>query len=273
MTARFRKFLGTLGETFWLIPALMVLGGILAAVGLVDLDRERPRSLRRSLPAVPGSTTAAAPELVRCLERSRRRQSVSPARCFRSQSRPCRLAAGQMGPRLLRNFTKDRGNQITLGAFLGTFSYALDGAAERANSERRRVRAPCLALTALAFSWPSCVSERWCISSTTWPAASTSTRSSNSSAATYKPRWIALQPRSHWPSASGGRDVADGAAILTDGRRGYLQQLDEGGLGRVGSRKQGTAIRLLVRPGDYVFPGAPIALLTPAVASGRGRNP
>lgn len=30
-----------------------------------------------------------------------------------------------MGPRLLRNFTKDRGNQLTLGAFLGTFSYAL----------------------------------------------------------------------------------------------------------------------------------------------------
>ena len=35
------------------------------------------------------------------------------------------LAAGQMGPRLLRNFTRDRGNQITLGVFLGTFSYAL----------------------------------------------------------------------------------------------------------------------------------------------------
>lgn len=35
------------------------------------------------------------------------------------------LAAGQLGPPLLRNFTKDRGNQFTLGAFLGTFSYAL----------------------------------------------------------------------------------------------------------------------------------------------------
>ncbi len=35
------------------------------------------------------------------------------------------LAAGQMGPRLLRNFTRDRGNQFTLGAFLGTFSHAL----------------------------------------------------------------------------------------------------------------------------------------------------
>lgn len=28
------------------------------------------------------------------------------------------VTAGQMGPRLLRNFTKDRGNQIALGAFL-----------------------------------------------------------------------------------------------------------------------------------------------------------
>jgi uncharacterized membrane protein len=30
-----------------------------------------------------------------------------------------------MGPRLLRNFTRDRGNQTTLGTFLGTFTYAL----------------------------------------------------------------------------------------------------------------------------------------------------
>lgn len=35
------------------------------------------------------------------------------------------LAAGQMGPRLQPSFTHDRGNQITLGAFLATFSYAL----------------------------------------------------------------------------------------------------------------------------------------------------
>ena len=34
-------------------------------------------------------------------------------------------AAAQMGPRLLRNFTRDRGVQVSLGAFLGTFSYAL----------------------------------------------------------------------------------------------------------------------------------------------------
>lgn len=35
------------------------------------------------------------------------------------------LAAGQLGPRLLRNFTRDRGVQIALGTFLGTYTFAL----------------------------------------------------------------------------------------------------------------------------------------------------
>jgi uncharacterized membrane protein len=35
------------------------------------------------------------------------------------------LASSQFGPRLLRNFTRDRGNQVTLGVFLGTFLYCL----------------------------------------------------------------------------------------------------------------------------------------------------
>jgi uncharacterized membrane protein len=35
------------------------------------------------------------------------------------------LAAGQFGSRVLRNFMRDRGNQITLGTFIATFVYAL----------------------------------------------------------------------------------------------------------------------------------------------------
>jgi len=35
------------------------------------------------------------------------------------------LASGQMGPRLLRNFTRDARNQVVLGIFLGTLAYAL----------------------------------------------------------------------------------------------------------------------------------------------------
>jgi uncharacterized membrane protein len=48
---------------------------------------------------------------------------------------------------------------------------------------------------------------------------------------------------------------------ITDRRTGYVQQVDEEGLANWAARHQ-TAIRLLVRRGDYVFPGAPIALIS-----------
>jgi uncharacterized membrane protein len=35
------------------------------------------------------------------------------------------LASGQLGPRLLRNFIRDRGNQVVFGTFLGTFVYCV----------------------------------------------------------------------------------------------------------------------------------------------------
>src|SRR5207244_784178 len=35
------------------------------------------------------------------------------------------LASTQFGPRMLRNFVRDRGTQITLGTFVATFVYAV----------------------------------------------------------------------------------------------------------------------------------------------------
>ncbi|MEP6841837.1 MAG: DUF2254 family protein, partial [Bradyrhizobium sp.] len=55
-----------------------------------------------------------------------------------------------------------------------------------------------------------------------------------------------------------------GATPIEDDRRGYLQQLDEHGLA-AWAAEHDTVIRLLVRPGDHVFPGAPIALMMPPV--------
>jgi len=52
------------------------------------------------------------------------------------------------------------------------------------------------------------------------------------------------------------------ARAIDDPRRGYLQQLDADGLSDWAA-KNDTAIRLLARPGDYVFPGAPVALVMP----------
>ncbi len=123
MTARFRKLLTVLGDTFWLLPGGMVVGGILLGVGLVAVDRSGavPQWLIESPWLYNGGGTGA-----RTLLGAVASSTIGVAgTVFSITIAALSLAAGQMGPRLLRNFTRDRGNQLTLGAFLGTFSYAL----------------------------------------------------------------------------------------------------------------------------------------------------
>jgi uncharacterized membrane protein len=121
--ARLRKLLSDLGETFWLLPATIVVAGILLAFGLVHLDRSGavPQWLIDSLWLYSGGGTGA-----RTLLGAIASSTIGVAgTVFSITIAALSLAAGQMGPRLLRNFTRDRGNQTTLGVFLGTFSYAL----------------------------------------------------------------------------------------------------------------------------------------------------
>ena len=123
MNVRVRQFLVGVGETFWLLPAVLVVAGILLAIGLVELDRSGlvPQWLIDSPFLYNGGGTGA-----RTLLGAVASSTIGVAgTVFSITIASLSLAAGQMGPRLLRNFVKDRGNQFTLGAFLGTFSYAL----------------------------------------------------------------------------------------------------------------------------------------------------
>ncbi len=122
MTARLRQLLDQLAEKFWLIPALLVLAGVAVALGLIELDRSEliPRWLLERWLYDGGATGA------RTLLGAIASSTIGVAgTVFSITIAALSLAAGQMGPRLLRNFTRDRGNQFTLGIFLGTFCYAL----------------------------------------------------------------------------------------------------------------------------------------------------
>ena len=172
------------------------------------------------------------------------------------------LAAGQMGPRLLRNFTRDRGNQFTLGAFLGTFSYSL----MVLRSVRDRDGAdfvPYLSLTVSILLAFLCVATLVYFVghmagrinvSTVIGLVGDDMRSSIERLTTDQPQPRA-PPATFWNNAN----------VILDARDGYLQQLDSDGLADWAD-DHGTAIRLLVRPGDHVLPGAPIALTSVAVA-------
>ncbi len=119
----FHKLFTFFKGTFWIVPGVIVCLGIVGAIGMIEIDRSGILDSNylasnwlyngggtggRTLLGVVASSTIGVASTV-----------------FSITIAALSLAAGQMGPRLLRNFTQDRGNQVTLGIFLGTFSYAL----------------------------------------------------------------------------------------------------------------------------------------------------
>ncbi len=122
MTAIARKLLDRLRESYWFVPAAMVVASIVLACAMVWIDGRvgsgwmdglswlyaaRPDGARSLLSAIGGSMVTVAGTVF----------SVTIAAVV--------YASGQYGPRLLSNFMEDRGNQATLGTFIATFLYCM----------------------------------------------------------------------------------------------------------------------------------------------------
>jgi len=254
--ARFRKFLGDLGDTFWLLPAAMVMIGVLLALGLVGLDKSGlvPDWMINSPWLYSGGGTGA-----RTLLGAVAASTIGVAgTVFSITIAALSLAAGQMGPRLLRNFTRDRGNQFTLGAFLGTFSYAL--------MVLRSVRTldegdftPHVSLSIailLAFL---------CVGVLVFFVGHMAGRISVETVIDLVSQ--EMQATMHMLTAAKTHDPAPphefwraGVPIRSD-KAGYLQELDSAGLADWAA-EHGTALRLLPRVGSYVYPGATVGVMT-----------
>ena len=256
MTAGLRKLRTVLGDTFWLLPGAMVVLGALLGIQMVAVDRSGsvPKWLIESSWLYNGGATGA-----RTLLGAVASSTIGVAgTVFSITIAALSLAAGQMGPRLLRNFTRDRGNQLTLGAFLGTFSYALMVLRSvRTQSEGEFVPHLSLSISILlAFV---------CVGTLVYFVGHMAGRInvdtvvelvSGEVLSAVKRLMVAEAQPAPPPSAFWAN-----ATCVSDDRRGYLQQLDEDGLADWAAAHD-TSIRLLVRPGDYVFPGAAIAALT-----------
>lgn len=256
MNARLQQFFDTLRETFWIVPALLVLAGIVAAFVCVWLDQSGlvPRWLVENAVVYNGGGTGA-----RTLLGAVASSTIGVAgTVFSITIASLSLAAGQMGPRLLRNFTKDRGNQVTLGIFLGTFTYSLL-VLRSVRTQEEGAFVPHLSLTIDILLAICCVgtlvyfvhhiASRINVD-TVIDIVSDEVGSALERLTTDRTQ-EEVPPPEFW----------DGAEMVRDQRSGYLLQLDASGLGDW-ALKEGVALKLLVRPGDYVFPGAPIAFVT-----------
>ncbi|NID06355.1 DUF2254 domain-containing protein [Luteibacter jiangsuensis] len=264
MKALVKQWVGRMTESFWLLPAIMVVTGVATAFALLAIDRGGwlPVSVMGSSWLYNGGGTGA-----RTLLGAIASSTIGVAgTVFSITIAALSLAAGQMGPRLLRNFTRDRGNQFSLGAFLGTFSYALT-VLRSVRTQQEGAFTPHLALSfgmLLAFG---------CVATLVYFVGHMASRINVDTVIDLVSDDVAeafdalvvegdnLDP----PDLGAWRE----GAIVVDDRRGYVQQLEEDDLAHWAA-EQGTSIRLLVRRGDYISPGMPVAVLTVPVEDADG---
>ncbi len=186
------------------------------------------------------------------------------------------LASTQFGPRMLRNFIRDRGTQITLGTFVATFVYAvltLVSIAPGAHGDF----VPHLSITvtlalvvidlgvliyfinhiAAAIQLPNVVASIARDLSSAIAAESAEQEPSRGD-------YVAEQG----PSVSEiARRMSESGDVVKAPSSGYLQFIPHDTLVRIATRT-GAVIRLHHRPGHFVVRGHPLATVWPAPAAG-----
>ena len=111
-----------LRTSFWFVPALMVLASIALAYLLTSLDaRLQPADLAGLGWIYTGSAEGARSMLSTIAGSMLTVAGLS----FSITIAALTLASSQFGPRLLRNFMRDTGNQVVLGTFIAGYIYCL----------------------------------------------------------------------------------------------------------------------------------------------------
>lgn len=259
MKARLLKFLDDLREIFWIIPACCVAAGMMGAFALLSADRAAVGGIK----GVPGAFlydggASGARGLLSAVASS---SIAVAATVFSITIAALSLAAGQMGPRLLRSFTRDRGNQAVLGAFLGTFVYSLLVLRSVRGSEEGEFVPHVSVSVAILLAIV-------CVAALVWYVHHMASRINVDTVINLVSRdlkdaiaRLTSEEAADVPPVDTNIDATNAVRVAS---YGYLQQLDADGLASWAG-ENGVRIRLLFRPGDYVFPSATVARATAAV--------
>lgn len=123
MRERIQSRLHALADSLWLVPAICTITGIGLALGLVALDQRMTLDDRASgSPWLYGGGAEGARGVLTAIAGT---MIGVAGTVFSITIVALQLASSQFTPRVLRHFTGDRGNQVVLGVFIGTFTYAL----------------------------------------------------------------------------------------------------------------------------------------------------
>lgn len=255
MKARLLRLLQDVADAFWVLPAMIVLALALLAVLAVDVQ------LLGHLPSwipstwVYGGGDTGARTLLGAIASS----TIGVAgTLFSITIAALTLASSQMGPRLLRNFMRDRGNQITLGVFLGTFGYSLIVLRAVRGGETEAF-VPALGVTLGLGLAATCVGLLIYFIHHVANRINVDTVIDlvHDDVVADMERLTLDKPCEVFAD-----DVDwDNAVSVCLAHSGYLQQIDTGSLVDWADEHD-CVIKLLKRPGEFVYPYAPIALIS-----------
>lgn len=119
---RLLSLLDVLRASYWFLPSLMAVASALAAVTLILVDRTFADAIRSRAPWLAGTEADGTRAVLSVIAGS---MITVTGVVFSVTVVSLTLASSQFGPRLLRNFLRDRGNQFSFGAFVATFLFSL----------------------------------------------------------------------------------------------------------------------------------------------------
>jgi uncharacterized membrane protein len=109
-------------SSFWFVPAVLVLGAVGLATVLIAVDATVPLHVVERWPLLFGAGAAGSRGLLTAVASS---MITVAGVVFSITIVALSLTSSQYTSRVLRNFMRDRINQVVLGVFVGIFAYCL----------------------------------------------------------------------------------------------------------------------------------------------------
>lgn len=260
-----------LTTSFWLVPCLALVLAIALAIATLAIDARLGPGEATPIGWLYGGGPAGARSLLSTVAGA---MITVASLVFSLTLIALTMATAQFGPRLLQTFMRDLVNQIALGAFLGTFVFALlvlrtVGDREPGPFVPHVSTSIAVVLAVASFVWLIYfihhVAESLQADTVIASVGAELTRVIRESGASSDAN---ERDQEASPSAAGGSRCARGqAASITIDRTGYVQAIDRSALLETAAQHD-VLVRLARRPGDFLVAAMPVALAWPPDRAG-----
>lgn len=259
MRSWWRTLWSSVRDSLWFLPAVMTLAAALLAVALMAAERQGLFGPTEGVWWLYQANAEAARSVLSAITAS---LITVTGVVFSVTIVAVQLASSQYTPRVLRDFSSDRGNQLVLGIFIGTFTYAVLVLRTVGGSPGDDEFVPRLAVTiAVGLLILSVVALIYFIHHLARELHVTAILDRVALRTLRNVRQLFPQHIGSAAEAHGSQQREPEGPIVYASEAGYIQAVDEKALFALGKRAR-LVIWMEPKIGDYVLGGRPLATVS-----------